>query len=406
MTRLTASSDAGVGADPGNAEPRANITNLTIRWTFAADIKATQAADGQFQCLESALESADSDIRDALHLMRNQTGDTAADANSSLLDLAMSCFKVDTQAKALRAALSAYASAMDLVRSRFEGFISEASTHGMTVRGDYRGCTLSYEDYPPQSHAQYFFDLKPRVDGARNLYKLAEKEFTDALGKVNTNELVQLFNEGVDHSKSSLVPSSDDYLWTSVGPVGTWIESAGNFVKGGRSWWHRAKYKNPKDFAKLSRWKRFTAKGDLSNYTMYGNRVAGNTSRLAGKVAGAAGKASKILGPGGAVVDGGLSAYDSYQSDTINYPKMGEGEKITRAGVKGGLSAGGAFAGAAIGAKGGAALGACVGGPIGAAVGGFAGGLIGGFAGSKAGQATGDWINRHLTKPFVKWWNS
>ena len=318
----------------------------------------------------------------------------------------MSCFKVDTQAKALRAALSTYASAMDLVRSRFEGFISEASTHGMTVRGDYRGCTLSYEDYPPQSHAQYFFDLKPRVDSARNLYKLAEKEFTDALGKVNTNELVQLFNEGVDHSKSSLVPSSDDYLWTSVGPVGTWIESAGNFVKGGRSWWHRAKYKNPKDFAKLSRWKRFTAKGDLSNYTMYGNRVAGNTSRLAGKVAGAAGKASKILGPAGAVVDGGLSAYDSYQSDTINYPKMGEGEKITRAGVKGGLSAGGAFAGAAIGAKGGAALGACVGGPIGAAVGGFAGGLIGGFAGSKAGQATGDWINRHLTKPFVKWWNS
>lgn len=406
MTRLTASSDAGVGADPGNAEPRANITNLTIRWTFTADIKATQAADIQFQCLESALESADSDIRDALHLMRNQTGDTAADANSSLLDLAMSCFKVDTQAKALRAALSTYASAMDLVRSRFEGFISEASTHGMTVRGDYRGCTLSYEDYPPQSHAQYFFDLKPRVDSARNLYKLAEKEFTDALGKINTNELVQLFNEGVDHSKSSLVPSSDDYLWTSVGPVGTWIESAGNFVKGGRSWWHRAKYKNPKDFAKLSRWKRFTAKGDLSNYTMYGNRVAGNTSRLAGKVAGAAGKASKILGPAGAVVDGGLSAYDSYQSDTINYPKMGEGEKITRAGVKGGLSAGGAFAGAAIGAKGGAALGACVGGPIGAAVGGFAGGLIGGFAGSKAGQATGDWINRHLTKPFVKWWNS
>lgn len=406
MTRLTASSDAGVGADPGNAEPRANITNLTIRWTFAADIKATQAADIQFQCLESALESADSDIRDALHLMRNQTGDTAADANSSLLDLAMSCFKVDTQAKALRAALSTYASAMDLVRSRFEGFISEASTHGMTVRGDYRGCTLSYEDYPPQSHAQYFFDLKPRVDSARNLYKLAEKEFTDALGKINTNELVQLFNEGVDHSKSSLVPSSDDYLWTSVGPVGTWIESAGNFVKGGRSWWHRAKYKNPKDFAKLSRWKRFTAKGNLSNYTMYGNRVAGNTSRLAGKVAGAAGKASKILGPAGAVVDGGLSAYDSYQSDTINYPKMGEGEKITRAGVKGGLSAGGAFAGAAIGAKGGAALGACVGGPIGAAVGGFAGGLIGGFAGSKAGQATGDWINRHLTKPFVKWWNS
>ena len=74
MTRLTASSDAGVGAGPGDTEPRANITNLTIRWTFAADIKATQAADVQFQCLESALESADSDIRDALRLMKESDG--------------------------------------------------------------------------------------------------------------------------------------------------------------------------------------------------------------------------------------------------------------------------------------------------------------------------------------------
>lgn len=179
-----------------------------------------------------------------------------------------------------------------------------------------------------------------------------------------------------------------------MGPVGTWIESAGNFVKGGRSWWHRAKYKNPKDFAKLSRWKRFTAKGDLSNYTMYGNRVAGNTSRLAGKVAGAAGKASKILGPAGAVVDGGLSAYDSYQSDTINYPKMGEGEKITRAGVKGGLSAGGAFAGAAIGAAGG---------PVGIVVGGVVGGIVGGVVASKIGELGANVVNDSIVSPIASW---
>ena len=171
MTRLTASSDAGVGAGPGDTEPRANITNLTIRWTFAADIKATQAADVQFQCLESALESADSDIRDALRLMRNQTGDTAADANSSLLDLAMSCVKVDTQAKALRTALSAYAAAMDVVRSRFEGFISEASTHGMTVRGDYRSCTLSYEDYPPRPQTSRRRRTKPVQTGRQGVYR-------------------------------------------------------------------------------------------------------------------------------------------------------------------------------------------------------------------------------------------
>lgn len=180
----------------------------------------------------------------------------------------------------------------------------------------------------------------------------------------------------------------------------------GNSAHGARSWWHRAKYKEPKNFAKLSPWKRFTAKGDLSNYTMYGKNVAGNTSRFAEKIAGAAGKASKVLGPAAAVADGGLTAYDSYQSDSINYPKMGEGEKITRAGVKGVSSAGLALAGAKFGAEGGAAIGACVGGPVGAVVGGFAGGLIGGFAGSKLGQSFGDWTNRNITKPFVKWWNS
>ena len=187
-----------------------------------------------------------------------------------------------------------------------------------------------------------------------------------------------------------------------MGPVGTWIESGGNFVKGGRSWWHRAKYKNPKDFANLSPWKRFTAKGDLSNYTMYGNRVAGNTSRLAGKVAGAAGKASKILGPAGAVVDRGLSAYDSYQSDTINHPDMGEGEKITRAGVKGVATGVASWAGATYGAELGATIGAA-GGPVGIVVGGVVGGIVGGVVASKIGELGANVVNDSIVSPIASW---
>lgn len=404
MNNVTATSDAGAAS--GSAGGELGHKSITLSWKFTANINATQAADAQFQSLESALESADGDIRDALHLMMHQTGDTATSAASDLLASAQSGVEVDKQAKLLRTALSTYASAMDVVRSRYEGLMSEASMNRVTVSGDYRSCTLhvAYDESDPC--APYYESLEAKVQTIENRYKLAEKEFADALGKVNTNELVQLFNEGVDYTKSSLIPSSDDRLLTSIGPLSAWIDLGGNSAHGARSWWHRAKYKEPKNFAKLSPWKRFTAKGDLSNYTMYGKNVAGNTSRFAEKIAGAAGKASKVLGPAAAVADGGLTAYDSYQSDSINYPKMGEGEKIARAGVKGVSSAGLALAGAKFGAEGGAAIGACVGGPVGAVVGGFAGGLIGGFAGSKIGQASGDWINRNLTKPFAKWWNS
>ena len=404
MNNVTATSDAGAAS--GSAGAELGHKSITLSWKFTANINATQAADAQFQSLESALESADGDIRDALHLMMHQTGDTATSAASDLLASAQSGVEVDKQAKLLRTALSTYASAMDVVRSRYEGLMSEASMNRVTVSGDYRSCTLhvAYDESDPC--APYYESLEAKVQTIENLYKLAEKEFADALGKVNTNALVQLFNEGVDYTKSSLIPSSDDRLLTSIGPLSAWTEVGGKAAHGARSWWHRAKYKAPKNFAKLSPWKRFTAKGDLPHYTMYGKHVAGNTSRFAEKIAGAAGKAGKVLGPAAAVADAGLTAYDSYQSDSINFPKMGEGEKITRAGVKGVSSAGMALAGAKFGAEGGAAIGGCVGGPVGAVVGGFAGGLIGGFAGSKLGQSFGDWTNRNITKPFVKWWNS
>lgn len=166
MNNVTATSDAGAGSGPSDTEPRSYFTNLVIRWTFAADINATQAADAQFQSLESALESADGDIRDAMHLMDDQHGKTAIDATNSLQTLSETCADVSKDAKNLRTALSRYASAMSVVRSRYEGFISEASAHGMTVKGDYRNCSLSYEDRPPESHAQYFF----RPQTASRLY--------------------------------------------------------------------------------------------------------------------------------------------------------------------------------------------------------------------------------------------
>lgn len=104
----------------------------------------------------------------------------------------------------------------------------------------------------------------------------------------------------------------------------------------------------------------------------------------------------KLAGRACAVLDGVVSAYDSYQSDSYHHPEMGQGEKIARAGVTGAASTTGAYFGATYGAQLGAAIGA-VGGPVGILAGGVIGGVIGGLAGSQAGKLVGSWINNGIS---------
>ena len=106
------------------------------------------------------------------------------------------------------------------------------------------------------------------------------------------------------------------------------------------------------------------------------------------------GKAGKVAGVAGAVVDGGITAYDTYQIDTEQHPEWSEEHKIARAGVKGTFTGLGTWGGAALGAKGGAIIGTAVSGPfapVGAVVGGLVGGVIGGVIGHYAGESAGDW---------------
>ena len=78
----------------------------------------------------------------------------------------------------------------------------------------------------------------------------------------------------------------------------------------------------------------------------------------------------------GAVVDGGITAYDTYQTDTYQHPEWSEEHKIARAGVKGTLTGGATWAGAWLGAKGGA--------------------TIGGAADHYFGEMTGDTVNNGI----------
>lgn len=103
----------------------------------------------------------------------------------------------------------------------------------------------------------------------------------------------------------------------------------------------------------------------------------------------------KVEGRACAVLDGVISAYDSYQSDSYHHPEMGQGEKVARAGLKGGASGGLGFAGGVAGAKIGAAIGA-FGGPVGILAGGIIGGVVGGFIGSATGSYLADLANNGI----------
>lgn len=405
MNNVTATSDAGAGSGPSDTEPRSYFTNLVIRWTFAADINATQAADAQFQSLESALESADGDIRDAMHLMDDQHGKTAIDATNSLQTLSETCADVSKDAKKLRTALSRYASAMGVVRSRFEGFISEASAHGMTVKGDYRNCSLSYEDRPPESHAQYFFDLKPRVDYARSLYNQAEKEFADALDVINPEADTEWIRNAKAYVTSYYIPSSDNPAATSVGPIQAWTSGWATALRGGRSYYHRGNYRPPANLADMSYWKRVTAKGDVFNWSWFGIHSAAGESRLAAPIKGL-NTVGAVAGRVFPIVNGTMTGLESLRSDDINHPEMGDGEKVVRAAIKGTFTAGAELIGGGAGAYAGGLVGVPLGGPIGAVIGYVGGGLTGGFLGNESGKFLGDSFNNYIVHPFVKWWNS
>ena len=102
----------------------------------------------------------------------------------------------------------------------------------------------------------------------------------------------------------------------------------------------------------------------------------------------------------GAVVDGGITAYDTYQTDTSQHPEWSEEHKIARAGVKGVTTGGATFVMGIAGAKLGAAVGAACSGPfapVGALVGGLIGGVAGGLAGHYGGEYLGDVINEQGT---------
>ncbi len=110
-----------------------------------------------------------------------------------------------------------------------------------------------------------------------------------------------------------------------------------------------------------------------------------HTSAIRGQW-GTVGTAAKWGGVGLAGVGGGLNQW----SQDANRTDLSTTDRVARAGTRGALTAGGAWAGGALGGKVGAGVGFAIGGPPGAAVGAIVGGIVGGVIGSGVANEVAD----------------
>ena len=257
-------------------------------------------------------------------------------------------------------------------------------------------------DASGSSQQDFMYGLaQSALNNAKSLQKMAEHELATALNDVDTTLWEKTLTSLIDQLKDTYIPNPERPLSSLPGTIGSWLDLTATGVRAAHVSAYNGQYVRPSNFAELSPWGTTTAKGDLSNWTRYARHRAGEAPKIPGAVEGLE-KVGKVAGVVGAVAEGGINAYNSYQSDTINHPDMGEGEKITRAGVKGVATGAASWAGATYGAQLGAAIGAA-GGPVGIVVGGVVGGIVGGVVASKAGGVFADVFNDYVVSPVAKW---
>lgn len=364
----------------------------SFSWDFPVSVSAV--LDLQDQC-DAPIEALDEAIGDASIARGQVAHQTAALVETvvehltnmiSASEHAVSCFR------SLHSALEDYAGAMQPVRTEFQAIITDATAAGLTVAHNGTTVTVSHPANVPGGVGVIFASLKERCGINQKKFAYAESLFGDDLAGIDPtvweSTILAAFNRFVDTygfptglNASARLPGWADTMRNTLGDT---IESVYLQAKG-------AKYQAPAGIKDASLWKQVTEHGNLKNWKVPGVDAVKGGSRTI-KAADALRTGGKLAGRACAVLDGVVSAYDSYQSDSYHHPELGEGEKVARAGVTGALAAGGAYAGASAGAQLGAAIGA-FGGPVGILAGGIIGGVVGGLIGSKIGQGIATKIN-------------
>lgn len=364
----------------------------SFSWDFPVKVDAILSLKDQCDKPIAALDEAIGDATAARGMVEHQRAalvNTVVEHLTNVISAAehaLSCFR------SLKSALEDYGGAVKPIRTEFRAIVTDASGAGLTVSRDGTQVTISHPANIPGGLGAFFASLRSRCETNQTKYTYAETLFGDDLAGIDPalweSTLLPVFNKFVDTygfptglNATARLPGWADTMRNTVADT---IESGYLQAKG-------AKYQAPAGIKDASPWKQITERGNLKNWKVPGVDAVKGGSRTI-KAADALRAGGKLAGRACAVLDGVVSAYDSYQSDSYHHPEMGQGEKIARAGVMGTASAAGGYGGAVVGAKIGAAIGS-FGGPVGILAGGVIGGVVGGLIGSKIGSTMASGFN-------------
>ncbi|MGC9808185.1 hypothetical protein [Schaalia odontolytica] len=340
-------------------------------------------------CEESigALTRADGDVARASAIVSQQESLLVHRCNEDLLTTSQTYEEMAADLKALKLAVSDLAWSMRSVRGEYQGIAQAAAAGGLIVEGD----TVILPDEQDAALSNVFGELSVRAREQRLNYERAEYVFSLALDDLKIGTYEQWIKPVFDGLKEHFVLSKKHRLAIAVPYALGLLDFLGQSTVALTMQHFSGLYEAPEGFL---------ARGDLSKWKFRPPGAHGLEPTGTRVVAPIAGKIGKVAGVAGAVVDGGITAYDTYQTDTVQHPEWSEGHKVARAGVKGVTTGGATFVMGVAGAKVGAAVGAACSGPfapVGALVGGLVGGVIGGLAGHYGGEYFGDLINEQGT---------
>ena len=356
---------------------------VSFSMPFPIDVDALFAFEEQCSLSAGALRRADGDAIQASSIITQQEALLVEDCRRDLQVTSNVCEEASNDLNTLKNAVSEFAWAMRSVRDEYLGIAQTAQDCGLLVDGD----TVILFDEDVEDCAHSFEELRAQAEVQRLNYERAEYVFSLALDNLKVDVYEQWIEPVFNALKEQFILDDKHPIAKAI-PYGVGLlDMSGQMTIGASMWHFNGLYEPPKGFF---------AKGDLSKWAYRPIGRHGLEPMATRSVSPIATKIGKVAGPIGAVVDGGITAYDTYQTDTEQHPEWSEGHKIARAGVKGTVTGGATWAGAWLGAKGGAAIGAAVSGPfapVGAVVGGVIGGVIGGVVGHYFGEKTGDAIN-------------
>ena len=396
----------------------------TISWTFAIDVDGLFAADQQFRTMISQLQTSARDANDARHLIELQLASCVPHAAEDLKKLENSALDTVKLLELLRVAISTYAWAVRKVRDNFRSIREDARKAGLTVSECGESAFIHLSEQQRDSYSALFSSLSERCSWTKNNLESANYEFATDLSEIDTSDIERILGSLVKCFRDKFLPPQGYHAeWKMPKYLQGLVSEGVKTFHGAYLFNKNAIFSPNEDYVHLNSWRRFIERGKLSNWKPTRGRHVhqarhmpkvpegakpGRLAQNSGEVTQAIrvdGEASsvlknvsklesgaKLLGGGVAIAGGGLSALESYQSDTYHHPEMSEGTKIARAGIKGIATAGFGYAGATYGAQIGAALGAPLG-PLGIVAGGLIGGVLGGWIGSSVGDAGAAYIN-------------